>query len=287
MLRRTITVFALIPPVIYLIGWSPLWLFLLALVATVELALREFFHISRQAGLKSFPVLGYVAGAAVSLAPALDVRKSAAVTFALLVILLLVITTRALQKTVEFKDYLSATATTFLGIMYVGVSLSCLVPLRFSEPAMGAQWLGAATGGDQVIGRNLLLFLFLTIWAGDMFAYLIGRPLGRTPFFPRISPRKTVEGAVAGFVGSLLVAWGFRQVFWKTADLKTVILLAGLVALTGQIGDLVESAMKRGANLKDSGALLPGHGGILDRIDSLLFGVPALWLALTLKDLFS
>ncbi len=286
MLRRTITVFALIPPVIYLIGWSPRWLFLLALVATVELGLREFFHLSRQAGFKSFPVLGYVAGGLVAVVPTLELRHSAALTLALLVLLLMLISSVALRKSVEFKDYLSAVGTTLVGIIYVGVFLSCLVPLRFSEPAMGMGWFGATAGGSSVPGRSFLLLLFFTVWAGDMFAYLIGRPFGRTPFFTRISPRKTVEGAVAGLVGSLLVAWGFQRLFWKTADLKTVMLLAGLVALAGQIGDLVESAMKRGANLKDSGALLPGHGGLLDRIDSLLFAAPALWLALTLRDLW-
>lgn len=286
MLRRTITVFVLIPPVIYLIGWSPPWLFLLALVATVELALREFFQISRQAGLASFATFGYVAGAVVSLAPALDSHQSATWTFALLVILLLATTTLALRKSVEFKEYLGTTATTFFGIVYVGASLSCLVPLRFSEPAMGVRWFGAVAGQDPALGRNYLLLLFLTVWAGDMFAYLIGRPFGRRPFFRRISPRKTVEGAVAGLMGSLLVAWGFRQAFWRTADLKTVMLLAGVVAIAGQIGDLVESALKRGANLKDSGALLPGHGGLLDRIDSLLFAAPALWLTLALSNLW-
>ncbi|MBZ5565310.1 MAG: phosphatidate cytidylyltransferase [Acidobacteriia bacterium] len=286
MLRRTITVFVLIPPVIYLIGWSPRWLFLLALVATVELGLREFFHISRQAGFKSFPALGYVAGAAVAVVPALQLERFEDLTLALLVLLLMVISSVALRKSIEFKDYLGAIATTLFGIVYVGVFLSCLVPLRFSQPAMGERWFGVVARGDIVIGRNLLLLLFLVVWAGDMFAYLIGRPFGRTPFFTRISPRKTVEGAVAGLAGSLLVAWGFRQLFWKTADLKTVMLLAGLMALAGQIGDLVESAMKRGANLKDSGALLPGHGGMLDRIDSLLFAAPALWLALTLRDLW-
>ncbi len=286
MLRRTITVFVLIPPVIYLIGWSPRWLFLIALLATVELGLREFFHISRQAGFKPFAALGYVAGAAVAVAPALDLRHWALLTLALLVLLTMVISSLALGRSVEFKDFPGALATTLLGVVYAAVLLSSLVPLRFSEPAMGERWLGTAAGGGDVTGRNLLLLLFLTVWAGDMFAYLIGRPFGRTPFFTRISPRKTVEGAVAGLAGSLLVGWGFRQLFWKTADLKTVILLAGLVALAGQIGDLVESAMKRGANLKDSGALLPGHGGILDRIDSLLFAAPALWLALTLKDLW-
>ena len=127
-----------------------------------------------------------------------------------------------------------------------------------------------------------MLLLFLVIWADDTFAYLVGHTMGRKVLFPSISPKKTLEGSVAGLVGSLLVAWGFARLFWQTASLKTVILLAGLVALFGQIGDLAESAMKRGANLKDSGSVLPGHGGLLDRVDSLLFGAPVLWLALAI-----
>jgi phosphatidate cytidylyltransferase len=104
--------------------------------------------------------------------------------------------------------------------------------------------------------------------------------MGRIPFFPRISPRKTWEGALAGLAGSLLAAWALAHWFFKTPQVKTVILLAAWIAVAGQAGDLVESAIKRGANQKDSGSLLPGHGGFLDRIDSLLFAAPALWLSL-------
>lgn len=92
-----------------------------------------------------------------------------------------------------------------------------------------------------------------------------------------------MEGAVGGFAGSLLAAWGFARWFWQTADVKTVMLLAALVAVAGQVGDLVESALKRGAAMKDSGGILPGHGGLLDRVDSLIFGAPALWLALAFR----
>ena len=136
-------------------------------------------------------------------------------------------------------------------------------------------------------GSRLLLFLFALIWAGDICAYLVGRPFGRTPFFARISPRKTWEGALAGLAGSVLAAGAFGHWFFKTTDLKTIMLIAAWIAVAGQVGDLVESAIKRGANQKDSGTLLPGHGGWLDRIDSLIFGAPALWLALRVMGALS
>jgi phosphatidate cytidylyltransferase len=284
MLRRTLTAVLLIPPVIYLVGWAPKWLFLLALVLTVEVGLIEFFALSRQAGFKAFPLVGYVAGAAVCTVPALYPRQEALSLLLLAVLLVLLTPSLALLWTPGLKDYLAATATTVFGTLYVALLLSCLFPLRFSEPAVGRKWLTRSGVQAPSPGRKLLLFLFLVIWAGDVFAFLVGRTLGRRLLFPHVSPKKTVEGAVGGLAGSLVAAWVFTYWWWQTAELKTVMLLAGLVALSGQVGDLVESALKRGANLKDSGSLLPGHGGLLDRIDSLLFGAPVLWLALALRD---
>ncbi len=272
MISRVLTAVVLIPPVVYVIGWSPEWLFLLALVATVERALYEYFLISREAGFKSFPAVGYVAGALICLAQAAELRKPGALGFVILTLLLLLTLALALRWTTDLKHYLGAAASTVFGVLYVALGLSWLVPLRFSDPPLG---------------RRLILLLFVVIWAGDICAYLVGRSLGRTVLFPRVSPNKTVEGSLGGLAGSLLVAWAYGRLFWQTADVKTVILLAALIAVAGQIGDLAESAMKRGANLKDSGAILPGHGGLLDRIDSLLFGVPALWLALVLKDIWA
>lgn len=301
MLRRALTAVLLIPPVIYLLGWAPKWLFLLALVLTVEIGLFEFFALSRHAGMKAFPAAGYVAGAAVCVIPALFPRQgelSLVAVFLLSVVLapalmLVLLVSPSPPPSLELsalptdlKEYLSASATTIFGTVYIGVTLSCLVLLRYSDPAMGGKWLTRSGVPDSTTGRNLLLLLFLVIWAGDISAYLVGRTLGRRLLIPRISPKKTVEGAVGGLAGSLLVAWLFTHWWWQTAELKTVMLLAGLVALSGQVGDLVESALKRGANLKDSGSLLPGHGGMLDRIDSLLFGAPILWLALALRSLW-
>jgi phosphatidate cytidylyltransferase len=192
----------------------------------------------------------------------------------------------ALWRSTDLKDYLVATSVTIFGDLYIGLALSCLVPIRFSTSYLGGGWMLVRRAEGSLalpLGTRLVLLLFVIIWAGDTSAYLVGRPLGRKPFFPRISPRKTWEGALAGLAGSLLAAWAFAHWFWKTADMKTVMLIAAWVAVAGQVGDLVESAIKRGANQKDSGTLLPGHGGFLDRIDSLLFAAPALWLAMWIQ----
>jgi phosphatidate cytidylyltransferase len=281
---RILTALLLIPPVIYLIGWSPKWLLLAAVITVVELCLYEFFQLCQHAGFRPLSVLGYVACAALCGVRAVETSTTEIYALGLLVSVVLVILTVALALTRDLKTYLGAIATTTFGVVYIGLALSCLLPLRFSR--LGAGSLGLAGTAGVSAGRNLMLLLFLVIWADDTFAYLVGRTLGRKMLFPSISPKKTLEGSVAGLAGSLLVAWGFARLFWQTASLKKVILLAGLVALFGQMGDLTESAMKRGANLKDSGSVLPGHGGLLDRVDSLLFGVPVLWLTLTIMDVW-
>jgi len=279
---RILTALLLIPPVIYIIGWAPEWLLLAVVMAAVELCLYEFFKLCRHAGFKPLPALAYVAGAGLSVVRAMASAKAEEYSLVLLVAFVLITLTLALLVTRDLGTYLGASATTVFSVVYIGLGLSCLLPLRFSR--LGAGSLGLAGGAAEGAGRMLMLLLFLVIWADDTFAYLVGRALGRKRLFPSISPKKTLEGSVAGLVGSLLVAWGFAHWFWHTARLETVILLAGLVAFFGQLGDLAESAMKRGANLKDSGSMLPGHGGLLDRVDSLLFGAPALWIALAIMD---
>ncbi len=144
-------------------------------------------------------------------------------------------------------------------------------------------------------GTGLLLFLFVTVWFGDIAALYIGRNFGRRKLAPRLSPNKTWEGAVASVLGSVVFGMG---VYYLGAYLLTrgytaltisapawqMILLAVVLNVAAQLGDLLESAIKRGAGVKDSGTLLPGHGGILDRIDALLLAAPVLWYILLLKD---
>ncbi len=269
MKSRILTALILFPPVIYLIGWSPRWLFVVAVILTAGLALYEYFGICLQSGFKTLPAVGYAGAAGVILAQAGTFLGARNLLLAFLTLLVLVTMSVAIFGIEDPKQYLTAMAATLLGVLYIALPLSFLVPLRFRNGAQGA---------------NLILLLFLVIWAGDIFAYFVGRAVGRHLLFPRVSPKKTLEGSLAGFAGSLLAAWGFVLWVWKTADLKSVILLAALVAIAGQVGDFVESAMKRGAGLKDSGTILPGHGGMLDRIDALLFGTAALWVALSIKD---
>lgn len=131
--------------------------------------------------------------------------------------------------------------------------------------------------GVSLVGKWLLLFALVITWIGDTAAYFVGRAIGQHPFAPHLSPNKTWEGAVASFVGSLLVGWAMAR--WGGVNVATVHVLGMAAAgnVAGQMGDLLESAYKRSAGVKDSGTLLPGHGGILDRIDALILTFPVVW----------
>ncbi len=128
------------------------------------------------------------------------------------------------------------------------------------------------------MGHAWILFLFAIIWIGDTGAYYGGRSLGKTPLAPSVSPNKTVEGAVSGLLGSLVGA-GLMQI-WLLSEVSLVhcLIVALVCGIIGQFGDLAESLLKRNTGVKDSGNLIPGHGGVLDRIDSLLFAGPAFFL---------
>jgi phosphatidate cytidylyltransferase len=124
-------------------------------------------------------------------------------------------------------------------------------------------------------GPRHLLFVLVIIWTSDTVAYFVGRGVGKHPFAPHLSPKKTWEGAIAGFAGSIAVAFAFAH--FLTVPLTMLLGAAAVGNVAGQVGDLLESAYKRSAGIKDSGSLLPGHGGILDRIDALILAIPVVW----------
>jgi phosphatidate cytidylyltransferase len=160
------------------------------------------------------------------------------------------------------------------GLPAAGISSSALLlvafPLTFAVRLHGL--------GTQ--GPRLLLFALVITWVGDTIAYFVGRAIGKHPFAPHLSPKKTWEGAVASFAGSLLVAVAFTR--WLNAPLTHLLAMAAAGNIAGQVGDLLESAYKRSAGVKDSGGLLPGHGGVLDRIDALILAIPVVWYYWTL-----
>ena len=131
-------------------------------------------------------------------------------------------------------------------------------------------------------GPRLLLFALVITWAADTTAYFVGRGVGKHPLAPHISPKKTWEGSIGSMFGSLLVAYAFS--YWIHIPLIHLLIMAVLGNIAGQMGDLLESAYKRSAGVKDSGGLLPGHGGILDRIDALILCIPVIWYYLVLVN---
>ena len=174
-----------------------------------------------------------------------------------------------------------AAATSVFAFTYIALPMGMLVQIR-------EQWSGAF----------LLLYLLLLVWAGDIFAYFVGKSVGRHLMSPRISPKKTWEGAAASLIASLVIGmllynyalpictWLLNMHLIERRDgffaldkppLWPTILLSATINIAAQLGDLVESLIKRGAGVKDSGTILPGHGGMLDRIDALLFAAPVLW----------
>lgn len=263
---------------LYLGGWFLGAVF--ALFAAVGAS--EFYAMARARGGRPFAAAGVVMAAGLVLlataAPRLDDFAGAAL--ALLVSAALVLLGVSVWKRWPDAHPLDDTATTVFGALYTGGALA-FVPLLRALP----DTLGVET--DPWRATAFVLLPLLTTWAGDSAAYFVGNAIGRTRLAPHASPGKTVEGALAGLVGSvaaagLLALWGPSH-FGGAALTVPIALGVGLALGAGaQVGDLAESVLKRDAGVKDSGALLPGHGGALDRLDSLLFAFPLAWLILRL-----
>jgi phosphatidate cytidylyltransferase len=156
-------------------------------------------------------------------------------------------------------EALPAAGISCSGLLLVALPLTCTIRLH-------------GIGGD---GPKLLMFVLVITWVGDSAAYFVGRAMGRHKLAPVLSPQKTWEGAIASVLGALLVALGFSK--WLLVPLPHLLAMAAVGNLAGQAGDLLESAYKRSAGVKDSGSLLPGHGGVLDRIDALILAIPVVW----------
>ena len=261
----------LIPPLLVVLWLGGPWIAALVGVA-VAIGAREAFRLLEAAGHPSFPALGAVLAVVVAVAD--TIAEIPGGSGLLLAAIGIVLVGGAAISRQDPREGLAAFATTTFGALYVGL-LGFIPRLGLNGPAIPE---GAPLGflGPE---RGWILLLLLSVWAYDTGAYFAGRRFGRRPFMTHISPAKTVEGVAGGtiavtIVAALLVAGLGRA--WLAG-----VALGPIVAAAAQAGDLAESMLKRAAGAKDSGRLIPGHGGILDRIDSFLFAAPVVLLYVT------
>jgi phosphatidate cytidylyltransferase len=289
MLKRIATAVVLIPIVMLLVLRAPLPVLAVIAAAVALVTVQEFLKLTESYGVQPLRLPTFIFVGLFFLLLAVNASGETPQVSALKFVLWLgfagaiapfVFLTIAMRRAQISGAYPAAAAAAF-AFVYIAVPMAMLVQLR-------QQWAGAF----------LLLYLLLVVWAGDVFAYFVGRAVGRHLMAPRISPKKTWEGAAASLAASLLIGtllftyalpislFLLRVGLIERRDglfgsekpeLWPIILLTVALNIAAQVGDLVESLIKRGAGVKDSGTILPGHGGMLDRIDALLFAAPVLW----------
>ena len=304
-MKRVLTAVILIPLVILALFKAPLWLFTLLVLGVALLAAREYLNIAAATGFKPFRALGYVfllclfVACGVFATNIVGSRESVMASFSFIAALALLAVMACpfvfmivSMRREPLSEALGDASVSFVLMPYVGFTLFGLPMLRSYEN-----------------GAIFILFIMLTVWAGDTAAYYVGRAIGRHKLASRVSPGKSWEGSIASLVAAVVVAillFRYLTPIWQGLHSIHLVSASGYayymrslanarpdfarapwwaaaafalcVNVAAQLGDLVESALKRGADVKDSGALLPGHGGVLDRIDALLFAIPTGWL---------
>ncbi len=193
--------------------------------------------------------------------------------FIRLITLVSVLTTGLFQLTrYKFDKAIENLSSFLFGLVYVGLFFSFLILIREFPHRYGLEYR---------LGGLWIIFLFLCTWFSDIFSYFIGTPFGKHKILPQVSPNKSWEGSFGGIAGALVAALVSKSIFFKEVSSLHLLSLAVLISVFGQLGDFVESSFKRQVSLKDSSSIIPGHGGILDRFDSLLFSAPLVYFYLT------
>jgi phosphatidate cytidylyltransferase len=289
LIKRVVTAVVLIPFVLLLVLKAPLYVMAIVAGAVALLAVAEFLKLTAHYGVQPlwrstyvYVILFFlfVIAASTNRVPLVETTAmiyglALAVGAAPFVFL-----TIAMRRAELAGGYPAASASVF-AFTYIAIPMALLVQIR-QQPA----------------GAILVIYTLLVVWAGDIFAYFVGKAIGRHRMSPEISPKKTWEGAVASVVASVVVGtlwfqhsagistWLLQAGLIERRDgmfglqqpsLGVIVVLSTIVNVAAQLGDLVESLIKRGAGVKDSGAILPGHGGMLDRIDAMLFAAPVVW----------
>ncbi|MEK6284607.1 MAG: phosphatidate cytidylyltransferase [Acidobacteriota bacterium] len=266
-MKRILTAIVALPILLYAV-WSQSPYFFVALTTiAVVLALGEFYSLASKVGCKPQVVPGYGAGLVVIASfvfeePALTVAGIAALSIASL--------SGAMSQPNDIKKSLVSVSATVFGVVYVALLAGCLVGVRMMSE------VASSTPVPHLVSKLLMTF-FAIVMMTDTGAYYTGRAIGRHKLAPRISPGKTIEGAIGGFVMAVVAGYLCKLTFFHEIPVVHALALGAAMGVIGQIGDLAESMLKRGAGVKDSGVLLPGHGGMLDRVDSILFCAPVLF----------
>ncbi len=267
-MKRILTAVVALPILIVSILVSSLWwLFVALAAAAMVVGLWEFYLLAKRLKLKPDGAAGYLAGAAIVTIATLTPQNDPGVNVLLLLFVIIVLTAGALIATTlrgaPFESMIASTGATVLGVLYI--------------PLLGSHLISLRTGFEPTLSAHLLSFFFLILMGSDAGAYYVGRALGKHKLAPSISPGKTWEGAVGGVIAALALAALAHFWFFRELPLKYILPLAVVMTVVGIFGDLAESALKRGAGAKDAANILPGHGGILDRLDSLLFNAPLIY----------
>ncbi len=248
-MKRFLTAAALIPVVVWVVLFAELPVFIGVVTLVAGLSYYEYDGIAGAYGFGRPGMLGYLAGL-LFMIPGKETW--------LLPVGVAIVALTIVMRDEELARALPRAALLSLGIVYIYGCWRCAIPLRELNP-------------------HFLMYALIVSWAGDIGAYFVGRKFGRHRLAPRVSPNKSWEGAAASVAASVLVAGGYLVYFVPTVTVMAAIAISIAANVAGQVGDLAESAIKRGANVKDSGTMLPGHGGFLDRVDSTLFVLPVVY----------
>jgi phosphatidate cytidylyltransferase len=255
---RELTALVAAPLVIGVIGWAPVWAYVALVTVALALALWEFVALGAR---KGYPVQQVISVLLMLLLVWTFLDAKVSVELGVFAILLIIPASYVFARS-PLEEALPASAVCVLATLYVGMLGGALIRLRTDFEG---------------VGPELVFFLLITVWASDAGAYYVGKRFGRRRLSPRVSPKKTIEGGFGGLATSLVAAAIVHFTFFPEFPLIHALIAALLLSIAGVVGDLAESMWKRSAAVKDSGVLIPGHGGFLDRVDSILFTAPILY----------